>query len=146
MEPRIRHDVLGEFAYDEGLAWYEGSVNWAGEKASLSLSAESPAELPASIDTICRLLDQAATLHSKLIVSLTDELLPLKNGEWFNPERDAQPYTPETFAAALRIERITAFPDGSAEFYFEDGGLFFGHTLIASIDGLSGEIEATLAG
>jgi hypothetical protein len=146
MEPRIHHNFLGEFAFDEALGWYDGTVMWAGEKASLSLSAENSSELTASIDTACRLLDAAAVLHPKLIASLVDELLPLKNGEWFDPEHDAEPYTRETFAAALRLEGVTVFPDGCAEFYFEDGGLFFGHTLIASFDSQSGEIDATLAG
>lgn len=146
MEPQIHDELLGEFTYDDGLGWYEGTASWAGEAVSLSISAQDPTELPGALETARRLLAQAETLSPRLVAVLVDELLPLKNDEWFDPEHDAEPYNCESFAAPLRLEGITAFPDGSAEFFFDDGGLFFGHTLIATFDSTSGEIEATLAG
>jgi hypothetical protein len=39
-----------------------------------------------------------------------------------------------TFSARLTLETVTLFPDGCAEVFYQDGGMFGGHALIAHLD------------
>jgi hypothetical protein len=62
------------------------------------------------------------------------ELLPLKNQFWL--EEGQEEVTADSFANSLQLETIAISWNGSIEFYYNDGDLFFGHTIE-----LSGEIH-----
>ena len=51
-----------------------------------------------------------------------------------------------TFLASVTLETVGAYPDGGVEFLFDDGGLFFGHAILASGDVETGIVETQIAG
>ena len=54
-------------------------------------------------------------------------LLDLKNDVW--REEDEAPLTATEFTAKLSLEGVDAFSDGTFEVYFDDGDLFWGHSV-----------------
>ena len=54
--------------------------------------------------------------------------------------------TDEGFRAAVRLRTVSVFEDGSAEFYFADGDLFWGHTILVGMNKEGGFEGATIAG
>ncbi|OYY89403.1 MAG: hypothetical protein B7Y45_12420 [Sphingomonas sp. 28-66-16] len=145
VEPLV-DSVLGELRYNAKLGWYDADVQWCGASASMSLSVEQVDDLPGAAATAKALLEGQTTWQARMMEAVVRDLLDLKNGEWFDPEHDAAPYTPETLVAPLTLEGATIFADGTATFFFEDGNLFFGHTILVAVDTASGDVTADLAG
>ena len=58
------------------------------------------------------------------------ELLELKNDTWLG-EGETE-FTPATFKAQMKLESISVDPAGGFEFWFNDGDLFWGHTILVS--------------
>lgn len=55
------------------------------------------------------------------------ELLTLKNESWLEPgERKVSPME---FASRISLEAVSLYPDGSFVFWYDDGDLFWGHSI-----------------
>ena len=55
------------------------------------------------------------------------ELLADRNGAWLS--EGEKPVTAAQFAKRMKLESLTANPDGSFSFWHDDGGLFWGHAI-----------------
>ncbi|CAN5341697.1 hypothetical protein BH09PSE4_BH09PSE4_08520 [soil metagenome] len=146
MPAPIIDPVLGPLTYDAKFGWYDADVSWCGARVGFSLSVEQEDELPEAIAVARALLDAAPEWQARMSEAMVRDLLELKNGEWLDPEHDPAPYIAETFLAPLKLEGATTLPDGTAEFFFDDGDLFFGHSLIVALDTASGRASASLGG
>lgn len=80
----------------------------------------------------------------KAPLQISDELLADKNGDWRKPG-EAE-ISKEQFIRKLRLLELDLFPDQQLELFYDDGGLFRGHTVIARFDGGGKMLYATLAG
>jgi hypothetical protein len=59
-------------------------------------------------------------------------MLDLKNGTWL---RDGEtPLSADEFMGRLTLQSIGIEADGSSQFFYEDGGLFWGHDVIVKGD------------
>lgn len=59
------------------------------------------------------------------------QLLKLKNETWLD---EGATLTSEEFKNRMTLEGLVFFPDGEAEFYYNDGNLFFEHCIIIKMD------------
>lgn len=61
-----------------------------------------------------------------------DELLDLKNNDWV--ENEENKVSKIEFIERMTPEAINIFEDWSMELFFDDGDLFYGHSIIVSTD------------
>jgi len=76
--------------------------------------------------------------------AIARRLLSLKNETWL--EENEKPISKSQFISRIKLTNISFFSDLSAELYFDDGQLFWGHTIVIDIT-KSGRVEdANIAG
>ncbi len=72
------------------------------------------------------------------------ELLRLKNESWLDAEEVE--LTADQFKARMTLESITVEPDGSFDFWHDDGDLFCGHSIQVSGNLSEGPTDADIPG
>jgi hypothetical protein len=142
--PEIDDPTFGALVYRPGLGWFEGEAVWRGRPVRIHLSDDSDQQAVRSLAVARRLWAGQDRWHGLIVAAMLRDLLPLKNETWLEP--DEETVTGERFLASVALESISVYPDGGLEFFFDDGDLFFGHSIIASGDVESGIGEAHLAG
>src|SRR5262249_26778923 len=112
-----------------------------GHLVNIAVSPED-ADLATALKAARRAWDEIREEEIDLRRSAADELLDLHNQEW----NDGLPIDAEEFSERMTLESITFFPDGGADLFYHDGGLFGGNTIILGVlaDGSFG--GATIAG
>jgi len=142
----VREDpVLGALVFDTRLNWYESTQETSGgERLKLMVSIDTPEDEELSISNARALLPAllAAIENGKEFAS--EKLLKLKNESWL--EAGEAPLSTSQFISALEIESIVVFSQQLTEFYFKDGELFWGHTVLLSWDPVRGFYDGNIAG
>lgn len=131
--PERHHPLVGTLRWDENLRW------WKSEDGLVSLSVPMETPLDALV-TRAHLLD---TRMEQLKARVAEELLAMHNESWRDGDGSE---TQEGFAGKLTVEGVVLYEDLSAEVYFEDGGLFQGHVIVAAVDSGGNVTDAHLAG
>ncbi|MEH2046091.1 DUF2262 domain-containing protein [Nostoc sp.] len=72
-----------------------------------------------------------------------EQLLKLKNETWLD---EGETLTSEEFKNRMTLEGLVFFPDGEAEFYYNDGNLFFGHCILIKMDKHNCFVDASIRG
>ena len=143
MQQTIHHPEVGDLYYDETLGWFEGSILMNGERVAIQLSAESDAELAPLLERASVEIPALASRIGQAKSFAAQSLIALKNGEWSDA---AGPVSEEKFASVLCKASVTLYPDCTTEFVFQDGGLFFGHSVLVSFNEAEGFTDAFIAG
>jgi len=137
-------DYFGEFTLDRTVNWFEAEVDWRSKPIRLSLSMDNCENRDGLVD-IARSLWKSQNLWSRKITDFAiTELLSLKNESWL--ETGKKELTPRDFARKMKLESITLYPDGSFEFWHNDGDLFWGHSILVSGDMEKGPTDADISG
>lgn len=133
---------FGKLKLDKAFDWYTGIVTWNNQKVSLELSMDDgPIE---DTEKIAQTLWQNEDQWDEQIKAMVlKELLPLKNNDWL--DENEKPLSPEEFVANLELEEISVNADGSFEFFYDDGYMFFGHCIIVEGTVEGGLEDATIA-
>lgn len=68
--------------------------------------------------------------------------------EWLAEKEDAdtEQITQEMFIASMEISELTVSPDGSVTLYYNDGDMFWGHSIEISVDADGTVSDANIAG
>lgn len=123
-KPLLHDDPqFGTLTLRRGSASWEGTATWRGATVELYLGAE----LEGALDTARALWSDQAGWSERIEAFAVQDLLPAKNESW--PEDDEQPVGPAEFRARLRLEAVHAHGGGGFTFAYDDGGLFWGHTV-----------------
>lgn len=137
-------EFFGEFTLDRAVNWFEAEVDWRSKSIRLSLSMDNCANRDGLVD-MAKSLWKSQNLWSRRITDFAiTELLPLKNESWL--ETGKKELTPRDFARKMKLESITLYPDGSFEFWHNDGDLFWGHSILVSGDLEKGPTDADIPG
>lgn len=133
----FRDPVLGTLTAKSPLGW-EGEVRWLGRKCSILLDRLDDI-------TVAHALwrDQRRWTGDAIRVA-TEQLVTLKNGEWLG-ERE-RPVSPDRFGKKLSLIDIAIEDGGHFVFDFDDGDLFFGHTVVVRGNLSEGFTHADIAG
>ena len=130
---------LGTFTLDRQVDWFETEVDWLGGQISLVFDAEEDrAEVLQRAKT---LLAGAADWDQRIRAYAADDLLVSAN-DWAEDEE----ITREQFIQRMELESIEIRADGSFEFWFADGDMFYGHSIHVSGDMENGPDDAAMEG
>ena len=129
-EQTIEDKTFGTLIWDDSLEWWEGKREIApGHFVSIAVS---PGDKPS--ETVLEQARQSLKhLQSEDLAFrrfAADTLLALHNEEW----NDGPPTDGETFAGRMTLTEFAAYEDGRAEISYDDGDLFWGHTIFVSVD------------
>lgn len=148
-EPARVHDhpVLGTLAFDPLLGWWRtrSTVPLGGsDQVVLTLSVYGDPDLPAGrfdeAAGVLRRLDPRALRRS-----VAEYYLDLYNDTWCQDDDD-EDLDHEGFCARIRPTSVDFDEEGGVEIYFDDGGLFLGHTIVMRLDAELRPADLKLAG
>jgi len=99
---------------------------------------------PQAVAQARRLVSAPADVTARAKADAAESLIDLKNGDWAGDEPG--PLTASQLAARLRLEACEIAADGGATFYFDDDGLFGGHSVVVYVSSDGEFVDAKLAG
>lgn len=116
---------LGTFTLDRRVDWFETEVDWLGGQISLVFDAGE--DRAGALQNAKALLADAASWDERIRAYAADDLLASAN-DW---AEDGE-ITREQFIQRMELESIEIRADGSFEFWFADGDMFYGHSIHVS--------------
>jgi hypothetical protein len=146
LQQPVTHEdsVFGVLRLNRGHNWYVGQATWNGTPIELKISVESDHEMATALETAHRLCQDQAGWNARLLDCAVAKLLPLKNSTWLDDD-EAEP-TAEQFCRQMTLKSVTVRADGSFDFWFDDGDLFWGHAISVSGNLKDGPSKADISG
>ena len=114
---------LGTFTLNRTVDWFEATVDWLGSEIALDFDRGVPEEMASAQET-----------GRALMASQADE------------DSGAPLVTQEQFMERMELESIQLLPQGGFEFWFNDGDLFWGHSIHVTGSLESGPESAQMEG
>jgi hypothetical protein len=136
---------FGLFTLNRLVNWYEASSDWCGSSIRLTIPARTPDYMDMAIALARRLWAEQEQWQRKIIACAIKELLELKNTAWLG--EDEEEVNEKEFARRMVLESITIEGvDGTFEFWYNDGDLFWGHYIMVSGNLTDGPKRAGIEG
>ena len=137
MQETITDDYLGTLQYNKKNKSYEGKI-----KDNLDNKIEFGIDTDENLEELIiytqQLLKKYLNNDDSLKLYAARQLLDIYNDVW--NETDIE-ITEREFASRMLLEGITVYSDRFATFYFQDGDLFYGHSITIDLDE-SGNLES----
>ena len=123
-------DGLGTFALNRALGWFEAEADWLGSPIRLDLDRDEDREK--CLFYLRALMKGQADWDGRLRACAARDLLELAN-DWASDggceEHEPEEITREQFMERLEPDAVQISGDGSFDFWFNDGALFWGHSI-----------------
>lgn len=141
-------DGLGTFTLNRQVNWFQTEVEWLGQPVQLTFDRDE--DRADCCQTAKALLDDQAGWDSRIRDYAAQELLSLAN-DWASDgagDEGGEPeeLTRESFIARMELESIQVYEDDSFEFWFNDGEMFWGHSIRVSGSLTDGPTDAQMEG
>jgi hypothetical protein len=133
---RLHHDEL----FDA----YTSTLDIAGIEVRLTLYANADDDLEPALRRAREILTNLTTCEREVREHAVEALLSLKNEAWL--EEGDSPITEGQFRQQMTLETIVFYPEGDVTFYYQDGGLFWGHTIEVGLDAEGNFTHADIPG
>jgi len=123
---------LGTFTLDRRVNWYEAQTTWCAVPVRLALSSFRDDEIFPKDTLACakELWKNQKRWDREVGEYMVKELLGLKNEGWLQ-EGEAS-LNADEFLRRVSIETIQINPPGDFDFWYDDGDLFWGHSITVS--------------
>jgi len=135
---------FGDLILDRGLGQFDGDSDWNGDPISVTF----PACNDTLADDVLKVAESLWSEQSKWKKQTEDfavrEYLELKNGVWLD-ERESK-LSAKDFIDRMTLELISISSDGEFEFWYDDGDLFWGHSIVVSGNLKDGPNRAVISG
>lgn len=141
---KVIDPVLGTFKLDRRMNWYEAKYSWNSRKILLWLSRDECQDENELFD-LAKMLCKAQRKWERLIVDYAvKKLLKLKNESWL--DEGEKPLSAQLFKKRMKLETILVSPGGQFRFGYDDGDLFWGHTIVVCGSLSEGPTDANIEG
>ncbi len=147
----IDDPLLGRLIWYDTYNWYDGSIGYKRSRFSLrrsrikiNLSAMNPEDLEIVISRARKVVTSIQEYVELATLYALEHLL--QRAEAWRDDDDKRPMTPRRFRAAMKLQSISFRPDGSVEFWHDDGYLFCGHFIEIQIDREDKLVRADIPG
>lgn len=134
--------------------WEESTSELTTSEALISLYGQSidisfdPTKLEMDLEPYISLVNEKLNWlgahREKVEEAIADKLLELKNESWL--DENEKPVSKKAFMKRLTIESIEFYHDSSAQLWFDDGDLFWGHAVTIDLTENLELEDATLSG
>ena len=126
----MEKSIFSELQFDSDTKNYNGKVEFNNEDfIDLTISIETFDK-----DIVFKLAESIfktiKELEETYKESMAEDLLTLHNETW----NDKSITSKTEFINRIKLEGILFFCDGNAELYYNDGDLFWGHTIVVDIN------------
>lgn len=138
------HDLFGDLVLDRSIDWFEAEAKWNGEQIRVTLPNDDETPDENAIETAEILWSNQAKWKERIEQYAVKELLELKNGTWL--QDDESEFTAEEFIATMTLTSVSISSDGKFEFWYDDGDLFWGHSIMVSGNLKDGPTDAGIHG
>src|SRR5512133_2887828 len=128
MQQNRQHPYFGAVSYDERVNQYDAEIAAPQGKVKVYLAldeCEDEEALFALGEQFCK--DLPGWLP-QVEAYAVQELLDLKNDGWL--QEGEPPLSASEFVARMSLCNIGVYPDGSYESWFDDGEMFWGHSIL----------------
>lgn len=140
---------LGTFVLNRSVNWFQTETDWLGQSIQLVYDQSSEVEMQDSRQTAVSLMSAQNEWDERIRSYAADELLSLAN-QWAQDGAEEGDEPPELdkdeFMARMELESVQAGPNGSFEFWFQDGDLFWGHSIHVTGSLSQGPVFAQMEG
>lgn len=144
-EPVVHRDrQFGQFTLNRRANWWTAKTKWSGRAVALNLSLDDSGKFDAALQVARALWKDWKKWTKRIENFAVQELLPLKNENWLGD--DEVELTADQFKKRMTLESVTVGPDGTFDFWHNDGGLFSGHSIQISGNLLAGLTRADIPG
>lgn len=139
-------DELGEFTLDRQLNWFKGKIISQDRELSVTLDNKE------DIETLRKIHQEMDIFLEKAAVFAAEELLDLANdwGEdgWDEKEKGSAfvPLTHTDFIDCMFLQSINILEDGCYSLWYDDGDMFWGHSICVDGSLSKGFNSATIQG
>jgi hypothetical protein len=134
--------VLGEFRRLDEYSEYQGQLG----DVAVVLDADGEDAAAALAQRVSTTVGEAAGFARRIAVELANALSPEGPAEVAVWENDESIIGAAEFARRIRLDCITAATGGDIELYFDDDGMFGGHTIRVWVDEAGALVDAQIAG
>lgn len=122
--------IFSEFQFDSDTKNYDGQIKFNNRDfVDLTISIETFDK-----DKVFKLAENVfkkiEELEETYKESIAEDLLTIHNETWNEESITSK----SEFINRIKLEGILFFCDGNAELYYNDGDLFWGHTIVVSIN------------
>jgi hypothetical protein len=142
--PPIVDETIGAFSFDERLQWFYSEHPGGTRLANLCIRTADRERANTLLDVARALLSDLESIDRHCKQFAADRLLDLKNHRWREP---GEVIVPEgRFIASISLESVSIDSQGAMTAYYQDGGMFGGHTIVIELGIEHTPINAELAG
>jgi hypothetical protein len=135
---------FGTFTLDRRVNWFEAQTSWGGTNVRLRLSTDGCSNVQELLSLARSLWDSQVSWSERISNYAVAKLLKLKNETWL--EEDEEELSAEQFKTRMTLESIDVYPNRNFEFWYDDGDLFFGHSIMVSANLREGPTNAGIHG
>ena len=140
----FQDDRFGKLKLDRVVEWFECKAEWMEKDAMLCIESIEEEAMKEMFETGYALFDNQAEWDEKIRTFACEELLKIKNKSWLGDGEDE--LTPEDFKKIMILEGINLNGNGKFVFWFDDGGIFGGHSITVYGSLAEGLLRAEISG
>lgn len=140
----VEHETLGTLRYNADLKWYEGQVEHGGKVVPIYIAAEGEKEFDAAAARAVHVTSSLEDYEARAKDYAAEQLLKIKNHGWL--DEGESPVGADVFKEKLSLQEIVFRRYGAVELHHRDGNLFWGHSVVVSLDGGDNFVQADISG
>ncbi|MBY0004124.1 hypothetical protein C1N83_03880 [Priestia aryabhattai] len=131
VKPVYYHDeIFGKFTLEKGIKVFERNIAWENEQCELYFDwHEDESMMKSALKTAHTLFGEQDKWSRKIRMYAAAELVDLAN-DWLQEEDEIEEITEEMFMDFMSLDTISVYPEGDFDFYFSDGDMFAGHSIV----------------
>src|SRR5690242_7039883 len=141
--PAITDQTIGTLNFDERLQWFYVEHPGGTQLASLHIETADRGRANTLLDVARALLSDLDSIDRHCRQFAADRLLDLKNHEW---RESGEVIVESRFIASMSLESVSIHSQGGMTAYYQDGGMFGGHTIVIDLGIDHTPIHAAIAG
>lgn len=141
---KIETNFIGTLKLTKSKDSYIVKTHWNNSEVEVRFLPDKNGEIEQGIETAIELWKKTSSWDEQIKNYAANELLPIKNDSWLNDKEEE--LTTTMFINCMTLISITFYEEGEFEFFFDDGDLFWGHSIHVSGDIKNGMTLALFQG
>lgn len=139
----INDETLGQLVWDDLAECWEGRREFApGRTIPVSVAPDDDAALETVLARARRAFQRLQQSEPSLRQAASEVLLDLCNEEW----NEGEAVSNAAFVSRMTVKEVTIESDGCAALVYDDGNLFWGHSIWVEVDEAGVFQGASIAG